>query len=285
MGLVRYKSMQNKKPEPEDIKDQLTRERYELLQRIQNFLEGPMVILGFVWLVLLVVELLWDLNDTLLWLNYAIWGIFIFDFLIKFMLAPEKGRFLKSNVVTIISLIVPAFRVFRLGYLFRAFRSVRAVRGLRLVKVIGSINRSMRSLSATFGRRGFGYVLVLTIIVIFIGAAGMYAFENATENGLKTYSDALWWTAMLLITIGSDYWPVTPEGRVLCFVLSLYGFAVFGYFTATLASFFMGQDAQAEDSDVPSAEQIDLVHEEVKALRQEIKTLLQSRRLKGDEDI
>ena len=86
MGLVRYKSMQNKKPEPEDIKDQLTRERYELLQRIQNFLEGPMVILGFVWLVLLVVELLWDLNDTLLWLNYAIWGIFIFDFL--------KGRFL-----------------------------------------------------------------------------------------------------------------------------------------------------------------------------------------------
>ena len=285
MGLVRYKSMQNKKPEQEDIKDQLTRERYELLQRIQNFLEGPMVILGFVWLVLLVVELLWDLNDTLLWLNYAIWGIFIFDFLIKFMLAPEKGRFLKSNVVTIISLIVPAFRVFRLGYLFRAFRSVRAVRGLRLVKVIGSINRSMRSLSATFGRRGFGYVLVLTIIVIFIGAAGMYAFENATENGLKTYSDALWWTAMLLITIGSDYWPVTPEGRVLCFVLSLYGFAVFGYFTATLASFFMGQDAQAEDSDVPSAEQIDMVHEEVKALRQEIKALLQSRRLKGDEDV
>ena len=285
MGLVRYKSMQNKKPEPEDIKDQLTRERYELLQRIQNFLEGPMVILGFVWLVLLVVELLWDLNDTLLWLNYAIWGIFIFDFLIKFMLAPEKGRFLKSNIVTIISLIVPAFRVFRLGYLFRAFRSVRAVRGLRLVKVIGSINRSMRSLSATFGRRGFGYVLILTIIVIFIGAAGMYAFENATENGLKTYSDSLWWTAMLLITIGSDYWPVTPEGRVLCFVLSLYGFAVFGYFTATLASFFMGQDAQAEDSDVASAEQIDLVHEEVKALRQEIKTLLQSQRLKGGDDV
>ena len=90
---------------------------------------------------------------------------------------------------------------------------------------------------------------------------------------------------MLLITIGSDYWPVTPEGRVLCFVLSLYGFAVFGYFTATLASFFMGQDAQAEDSDVPSAEQIDLVHEEVKALRQEIKTLLQSRRLKGGDDV
>jgi voltage-gated potassium channel len=265
------------KPDQTQIKAALTKERYELLNRIQNFLEIPLVVLGFVWLVLLVIELLWNLNDTLLWLNYAIWGIFIFDFLVKFLLAPDKSTFLKSNVISIISLIVPAFRILRIGYLFRAFRSVRAIRGLRLVKVIGSLNRSMRSLSATMGRRGFGYVLVLTIIVIFIGAAGMYAFENGTENGLKTYPDALWWTAMLLITIGSDYWPMSPEGRVLCFILSLYGFAVFGYFTATLASFFMGQDAEAEDSDVASAAQIDAVHAEVKALRRELQKLLESK--------
>lgn len=265
------------KTEPDKIAKALIKERYELLRRIQRFLEGPMVVLGFVWLVLLVVELLWDLNDTLLGINYAIWGIFIFDFLLKFILAPAKSKFLKGNVVTIISLVVPAFRIFRIGYLFRAFRSVRAVRGLRLVKVIGSLNRSMRSLSATMGRRGFGYVLVLTIVVIFIGAAGMYAFENAAENGLKSYPDALWWTAMLLITIGSDYWPASPEGRVLCFLLALYGFAVFGYFTATLASFFMGQDAEAADSDVASAHQIEQVHAEVKALRKELKTLLENR--------
>jgi voltage-gated potassium channel len=267
------------KPDQDKIKEELTKERNELLWRIQEILEGPMIVLGFVWLVLLVIDLLWNLNETLLWLSYAIWGIFIFDFLLKLILAPDKTQFLKSNVITIISLMVPAFRVFRIGYIFRG---VRAVRGLRLVKVVGSLNRSMRSLSATMGRRGFGYVLVLTLVVIFIGAAGMYAFENDTENGLKTYPDALWWTAMLLITIGSDYWPASHEGRVLCFLLALYGFAVFGYFTATMASFFMGQDAEAEDSDVASANQIDQVHAEVKALREEIKELLESRRLKGD---
>ncbi|KAA9333566.1 ion transporter [Adhaeribacter soli] len=264
----------------EKLKEELAKERNELLWRIQNFLEGPLVVLGFVWLVLLVIELLWSLNETLLWLSYAIWGIFIFDFLMKLILAPDKTQFLKSNVITIISLMVPAIRVFRIGYIFQ---SVRAIRGLRLVKVVGSLNRSMRNLSATMGRRGFGYVLVLTIVVIFIGAAGMYAFENDTENGLKTYPDALWWTAMLLITIGSDYWPASHEGRVLCFLLSLYGFAVFGYFTATMASFFVGQDAEADDSDVASAHQIDQMHAEVKALREEIKELLESRRLKGGE--
>src|SRR5690606_38399528 len=148
-------------PSEKKLQQDLKKERYELLYRIQDFLEGPLVVLGFVWLVLLIIELLWNLNEGLLWLNYAIWAIFIVDFIIKFTLAPEKSKFLKGNAITIISLIVPAFRIFRLGYVFRAFRSVRAVRGLRLVKVLGSLNRSMRSLSTTMGRRGFGYVLLL----------------------------------------------------------------------------------------------------------------------------
>jgi voltage-gated potassium channel len=45
---------------------------------------------------------------------------------------------------------------------------------------------------------------------------------------------------MILTTLGSQYWPRTPEGRVLGFLISLYAFAVFGYFTALLASFFVG---------------------------------------------
>lgn len=70
----------------------------------------------------------------------------------------------------------------------------------------------------------------------------MYAFENEVpmESGLHNYSAAFWWTAMLMTTMGSDYSPKTPEGQVLCFFLALYAFAVFGYVTATLATFFIG---------------------------------------------
>ena len=48
---------------------------------------------------------------------------------------------------------------------------------------------------------------------------------------------AVWWTAMLLTTMGSEYWPRTPEGRVLCLLLALYAFAVFGYVTAAIAAY------------------------------------------------
>lgn len=36
------------------------RERHELLEQIERWLEVPMLVLGFVWLILLGVELLWD---------------------------------------------------------------------------------------------------------------------------------------------------------------------------------------------------------------------------------
>lgn len=194
-------------------------------------------------LFLLAVELIWGLYPVLQYFSYAIWILFIIDFVIKFFLAPGKGRFLKSNWLTAISLLIPALRVFRL------LRFLRLLRGVRLIKVVGSLNRSMTSLNATMKRRGFRYVVLLTLVVIFGGATGMYAIEKGNP-GFENYGMAVWWTAMRVITAGSDLWPATPEGRVLAFLLSLFGYAVFGYVTATLASFFIGRDAEEEAAPV-----------------------------------
>jgi voltage-gated potassium channel len=273
-------------PPASSSKQALNHERRRLLRRVQHALEGPMIFLGFVWLVLLVIELIWGLGAALELLNYAIWIIFILDFALRFTLAPEKGDFLQTNWLTAISLLVPALRIFRITRFVRVFRTVRAVRGFRLVRVLSSLNRGMKSLGATMGRRGFGYMLALSLAVLFSGAAGMYAFENNVAGGISSYGEALWWTAMILISLGSEYWPKTPEGRALCFVLALYGFAVFGYFTALLASFFLDQDAASASSDVAGAQQVKELHLEVKQLRQELQAVLvlQQKRAGGAND-
>ncbi|WP_426061098.1 ion transporter [Hymenobacter sp. B1770] len=255
-------------PTPDPEEEQLQNERHELLHQLTEWLETPMLVLGFAWLLLLGIELIWELTPALETLGTTIWVIFILDFLLKFILAPQKLSFLKSNVITLISLVVPALRLFRLA---RVFRAARAVRGLRLVKVVGSLNRGMKALTNSFGRRGVRYVLALTGVVLLLGAAGMYAFEKDVPNGLHTYPEALWWTAMLLTSMGSSYWPETSEGRVLCFILALYGFAVFGYFTATLASFFMGRDADDPEAEVAGAAAVAALHEEVRQLRADLR--------------
>jgi voltage-gated potassium channel len=251
------------------MKDQLVNERKKLLTSIENFLEGPMIFLGFVWLALLVIELIWGLNKPLEYATLTIWIIFIVDFLIKFILAPIKVDFLKKNWLTIISLIVPALRVFRI---FRFVRLLRGVRGIRLVRIVSSLNRSMKSLGATMKRRAFGYVFMIILIVTFAGAAGMYALENPNE-GFDSYGMALWWTAMRVITVGNEFNPSTPEGRGLAFLIAIFGFSIFGYVTATFATFFIGRDAEEEDAPVAGAKDIAELKTEIIALRRSIEDL------------
>ena len=253
-------------------KDSLDKERRELLHNIERWLDTPMLALGFVWLGLLVVELWIGLTPALERAGIVIWVVFIIDFVLRFVLVPEKGRYLRKNWLNAISLIVPALRAFRVYRVVRLFRLSRATRATRFVRVLGSINRSMSGLGRAFGRRGFGYVVALTMVVLLAGAAGMLAFERDVSDpaGIHDFGTAIWWTAMVLTTMGSAYFPKTAEGRALCLVLALYAFTIFGYVTATLASFFLARDADEDRAEPATAAEIDLLRAEMRALRQEM---------------
>ncbi|MEO7802088.1 MAG: ion transporter [Ginsengibacter sp.] len=251
------------------MKQQLARERYKLLTSIEKFLEGPMIFLGFVWLILLVIELIWGLSKILEYTSLTIWIIFILDFIIKFILAPGKIKFLKKNWLTAISLLVPALRVFRI---FRFVRLLRGLKGIRLVRIVSSLNRGMKSLGATMKRRAFAYVLTITLIITFAGAAGMYALESPNP-GFDSYGMALWWTAMRIITAGNEFNPITPEGRGLAFMLAIFGYTIFGYVTATFATFFIGRDAEEEDAPVAGAKNIEELKVEIQKLTASVQEL------------
>ena len=249
-----------------DAGSQDSRERWEVLDSLDEWLRLPMLGLSFVWLLLVLWELARGSSALLESFGTAIWVVFILEFVVRLLLAPDKGPFLRRNWLTIISLVVPAFRLLR-G--FRLLRAARALRGARLVRIVGTANRSMNALRATLARRGFIYVLGLTMLVIALGAAGMLNFEHAgeVEGGFTSYGDALWWTAMLVSTIGSAFWPATLEGRILCFLLSLYGLAVFGYITASFASFFIGRDQEPSDA---QAADVAALRGDIAALRAEL---------------
>ena len=267
-------STREKQDETAPFEEALKKERYELLQRLEDSLETPMLVLAFVWLALLVVELTRGESQLFEIIGTIIWVVFILNFAVEFVLAPYKVAYLKHNWLAAISLLVPALRLFRIFRVFRLLRLARVGRGLSLLRVVSSLNRSMRALGASLSRRGFSYVIILTVLVTFTGAAGMYAFENVTPDGIDSYGEALWWTVMVLTTMGSQYWPQTVEGRVLCVFLALYAFAVFGYVTATLATFFIGRDAEHDEAELAGTKQLNALRDEITALREEIRTLL-----------
>ena len=256
----------------ESSRETIENERREILRTLESWLETPLLLLGFIWLALLVAEFVWGESAHLTGISNVIWVIFIVDFAVKFTLAPRKLEYLKSNWLTAIALALPALRILRIFRMVRVLRAARVVRGVRLVRVLTSLNRGLKALGASLGRRGFSYVLAATLIILFGGAAGMYAFEREVANtGIESYGSAVWFTAMLITSIGTDYSPRTGEGRLLCFLIALYGFVVFGYITATLATFFVERDANAHSSSIPGTTSLEKIEREISLLRDELK--------------
>lgn len=232
------------------------RERWTLLREINAFAETPLVVLSFIWVGLLILELAGGLTGFLPTLVLVIWGVFILDFLVEFIIAPRKRVYLRKSWLTAIALVIPAFRILRIFPALRLLRATRFIRSTTLVRLLTSTNRGLRAMRYTLGRRGFGYVALATVMILFLGAGGILQFESTSAlqragdddgRGIEHYGDAVWWTAMIITTFGSDYWPQSTEGRALTVVLSIYSVAIFGYITATIASIFVSSDVTARE--------------------------------------
>lgn len=228
----------------ERTRGEIEQRRWRTLGKVQKVLEVPMIVLGLAWVVLLFLELYLGASPLITNLSLAIWAIFAVDFILELAIAPSKTRYIRTNFLTALSLLAPAFRIFRAVRLLRAAKVARFTRSISLLRIVGSANRSMAILRKVLARWGFGYVVALSSIIVLLGAAGMYALEKG-KPGFGTFGEALWWSAMILTTMGTQYWPETPEGRLLCFLLALYSFTVFGYVTAFLATFLIGSDERA----------------------------------------
>ena len=53
----------------------------------------------------------------------------------------------------------------------------------------------------------------------------------------------------------------------------IFAFAVFGYVTATLATFFVGRDADSDEGEVAGEKSINAMRSELEALRREVQGL------------
>lgn len=269
---------------PDRNADNTTREkeqRWELLHQIDATTDKPLIALSFVWLLLLIIDLTSGLPPILQVLSTAIWIVFWLDFLLGIVIAPRKLDYLRSNWLTAVSLFLPALRLLRVFRVLRLLRAVRAVRSANLLRLLTSLNRGMRALGRTAGRRGLAFVIILTLIVTVTGAAGMAFFESpaAVEGGtgLAGYGEALWWTAMIMTTLGSEYWPRTLEGRILGWLLAFYALAIFGYIAGTFASYFVERESnrpmEPESEGAVSAADLAALRAEITALRAEVARL------------
>jgi voltage-gated potassium channel len=65
-------------------------------------------------------------------------------------------------------------------------------------------------------------------------------------------------------------------------VLALYAFAVWGYITASLATFFLGRDAEEDAAEIAGQRSIEMLREDIASLRAEVRALAPPRPNRSD---
>ena len=84
-------------------------------------------------------------------------------------------------------------------------------------------------------------------MVVIVGGALVFILEAGAPGGqIRTFGDALYWSATLVTTVGNELYPVTVGGRILAFLLMLYAVGIFSYFIASISTVLVGLDAEQQ---------------------------------------
>jgi voltage-gated potassium channel len=93
---------------------------------------------------LLIIELAYGLSPVLTVIFDIIWVIFIIDFVVELALASDKVKYLKSNWLTAVSLVIPALRILRVVRVLSILRLARVVRGIWLIPAHFAPSRALQ---------------------------------------------------------------------------------------------------------------------------------------------
>jgi len=246
--------------------DPTTRE--ELREKLDRYLDVPLALASVVVVLLIIVQLSGEVAEP--WrtrleaLSWGLWGLFFLEFAAKFALAPVKRRYLREHWLDVLVVLLPFLKFLRLA---RVLRASRALPVLRLV-IFGG--RGSSSTLALLKRRRLGQLAIVSGMVVLIGASVGFLLEaDAPGSQIKGFGDALWWSATLVTTVGSEISPSTTGGRVVAFLLMLYAVGIFSYFIGAIASVLVETDRRATDEPPRSATNLD--EREIEALRSILK--------------
>jgi voltage-gated potassium channel len=172
-------------------------------------------------------------------INWVIWLVFCGEYLMKISLASDRRHYVRSAwldfLVVVLSAPVPVSGLFD-GTPERLVDLIRFLRGAAIATV------GLRLTSHILGPRRLHHVALTTAVVVGLGALGIFAAENGTNQRIQTFGDAIWWSVVTATTVGyGDVSPVTTEGRLIAVGLMLLGIGFIGVFTATISTFFFDQ--------------------------------------------
>jgi voltage-gated potassium channel len=187
--------------------------------------------------------------------NLTVWAIFAADLIYRVVQAEQRGRFLKTNWLDVVTLVLPF---------------LRPLRAMRIVLALNVISRR----GGAFARgRVVATVAGSEVVVGVVAALAVLDAERGKPGAnIETFGDALWWAATTITTVGyGDRYPTTSGGRLIAVALMASGIALLGVITAAMASWFVAKLSEVQASEQETEESVTELAAEIRALRAELR--------------
>src|ERR1700733_10197456 len=214
----------------------------EAYDRYVQFSQVPVTALAFLMIPVLLIPLVRPVHGVVAVsfdaADYVIWALFAADYGVRFTLAPDRLRFVRTHLFDLAVVVLPFLRPLRALRALRGLGELRALRLLQASRLAAFLGTGFGHARAVIRHRGLHYVVGLVIAIMFVAAGLEVAFEaHAKGSTIHSYGGALWWAVVTVTSVGyGDQYPVTVAGRAVAVV------ALFGVVAASIASYFVEQD-------------------------------------------
>ena len=167
-------------------------------------------------------------------IDNIVWFIFALDYIVMFFLSLNKKKFIQTHILDLVIVLFPFLRV------------------LRIVRLLSLLTRQLQGIKEKIFISVPIYTGFAASLLVLLGGAAIFDIESTRSgSNIKTPSDALWWAAVTITTVGyGDRFPVSDEGRLLGVGLMIAGIAVVGTVTASFAGWLISQIKEVEDENM-----------------------------------
>ncbi|MBU8907630.1 potassium channel family protein [Desertibacillus haloalkaliphilus] len=177
---------------------------------------------------------IWSTSDWLHSLDFIVWFIFFIDVLVRFIISKDRLQYLKSHPLDIIA-VIPLDSIFRLARLGRLFRLIRA---------FAILSHYFKPFYAVLKTNNLDKVIIALFVLIFVTSIPI----RILEPSIYTYTDAVWWAIVTSTTVGyGDISPETIVGRIIAVILMMFGIALLGLVTSSIATYFLNNKNNKEN--------------------------------------
>ena len=207
------------------------------LHRVMDFVVITLSIMLIVWISIDTFEKI-DFLQNHQYMEFQFWVcvVFIFDYIVEVFSSEERGRTARKRLLFLL-LSIPYLNIINQLNLHLSHDALYFVRFIPLMRgalamsiVIGYLSKN--AISSLF----LSYITIM-LLVAYFGSLIFYQREYGVNPEVKSYGDALWFTAMNLVTVGCNISPVTVSGKVVAVILPITGMIIFPLFTVYLTNY------------------------------------------------